>query len=185
MMRRNRRWLSVPLATLALAAAVSGAQAVAEPAQSDVINKTDGSRLATYSDSKADGAYAISLRDPAWKHSSEAWRAEEPAWGSGNGTATRVLRNVAADKCLQPATNNPERGTRLVIRECNGSDLQQWVLRAPHRGSEGWWMWTPKVDRGLAMTLDRYGDGSWNTLHLDRAYPSDDRLWRIARNDQP
>jgi hypothetical protein len=33
------------------------------------------------------------------------------------------------------------------------------------------------------MTLERYSDGSWDTLCLDTAYPSDDRLRHPADND--
>ncbi|MFE0762422.1 RICIN domain-containing protein [Streptomyces smyrnaeus] len=187
--RGSRRLLSVSVsvAAVCLTGVLGSTHASAAPGDRDVINKTDGSRLATYSDSKADGATVISLRDPAWKYSSESWRAEGPGWDSGTGTSTRVLRNVAADKCLQPATANPQRGTRLVLKTCNGSDLQRWVLHPAKSGGQnsGWWVWTPKVDNKLAMTLNRYGDGSWNTLHLDTAYPSDDRLWRIAPDDQP
>ncbi|NED93088.1 hypothetical protein G3I76_75240, partial [Streptomyces sp. SID11233] len=68
----------------------------------------------------------------------------------------------------------------IVVRTCDGSDLQRWVLRPEGDNNSRWWIWQPKVDTDLAMTLNRYNDGSWNTLHLDTSYPSADRLWHLA-----
>lgn len=186
-MLRHHRLLAVSVTAVALTGVLGGTHASADPADRDVINKTSGSRLATYGDSKAEGATVISLRDPAWKYSSEAWRAEGTGVGPGSATATRVLRNASADKCLQPATADPRRGTQLVIKRCDGSDLQKWVLHASNSDgrNSGWRMWTPKTAPSLAMTPNRYNDGSWESLHLDTAYPSDDRLWRIAPDDRP
>ncbi|MFG3252106.1 RICIN domain-containing protein [Streptomyces sp. NPDC048172] len=187
MSRRRGHLLAATAAVLVTAGVAGGTTASAEPAARDVINKMDGSRLATLSDSAAEGANAISLRSPGWKYRSEAWRAEGPGWDSGTKTSTRVFRNVAADKCLQPASAASDRGTRVVIKKCDGSDLQKWVGHPERSGGNntGWWMWTPKTDDKLALALDRYNDGSWDTLHLERAYPSSDRLWRIAPDDKP
>ncbi|RGA03470.1 hypothetical protein DI270_018935 [Microbispora triticiradicis] len=139
----------------------------------DVINKTSGGRLALYGDSTAEGAIAITLRDPAWKYRTEVWEQDAKWQADEAGTWTVVLKNQAANKCLQPADAASQRGTAIVVKNCDGSDLQKWILAGE------------KVDKNVAITLNRYNDGSWDTLHLDTAYPSADRLWRIAPNDEP
>ncbi|AGJ58922.1 hypothetical protein F750_6497 [Streptomyces sp. PAMC 26508] len=42
------------------------------------------------------------------------------------------------------------------MRTCDGSDLQRWVLRPEGDNNSRWWIWQPKVDTDLAMTLNRY-----------------------------
>ncbi|MEV0143732.1 MULTISPECIES: hypothetical protein [unclassified Nonomuraea] len=176
-------------ASTAHADGVGGAPASAAPVRDkDVINKAGGGRLALSSNSTAEGATAITLRDPGWTYNTEVWE-EDSTWQADEAdTYTTVLRNQAANKCLQPAAAAPQRGTTIVVKTCDGSDLQKWILRAEKvvGGTyTGWWMWRPKVNKNLAMTLNRYNDGSWDSLHLDTAYPSSDRLWRIAPNDAP
>ncbi|QLJ02767.1 RICIN domain-containing protein [Streptomyces sp. NEAU-sy36] len=97
------------------------------------------------------------------------------------------MRNRAASKCLEPVSAGPQRGTTIVVRTCNGSDLQKWITAGEKVNGQftGWWMWRPKVNRNLAIALNRYNDGSWDTLHLDTAYPSSDRLWHVGPNDSP
>ncbi|MFC4495096.1 RICIN domain-containing protein [Streptomyces ovatisporus] len=168
--------------------ATSAAPASAEPGSRDLINKKDGSRLALVdNNTAAEGAFANSLRNPGWKYSTEEWTSQLVSDGLPDGTHRRVLRNVAADKCLQPQTNTPERGTRIVVKTCNGSDIQKWNLQPETVGgtNSGWWIWRPVVNTKLAMTIDAYGNGSWNTLYLDTSYPSSDRLWALRPNDQP
>ncbi|WP_406494892.1 hypothetical protein OG936_13745 [Streptomyces sp. NBC_00846] len=46
-------------------------------------------------------------------------------------------------------------------------------------------MYRPVVDKDLALSLNRYNDGSWDTLYLNIAQPSSDRLWRRTFNDTP
>ncbi|WP_432933656.1 RICIN domain-containing protein [Microbispora sp. CA-135349] len=153
----------------------------------DVINKTSGGRLALLGDSTAEGATAITLRDPAWNYRTEVWEDDSTWQADGTGTWTTVLKNRAANKCLQPAAAAPQRGTTIIVKTCDGSDLQKWILQGERVDGKytGWWIWRPKVNKNLAMKLNRYNDGSWDTLHLDTAYPSSDRLWRIAPNDAP
>nr|WP_242537313.1 RICIN domain-containing protein [Streptomyces albidoflavus] len=115
---------------------------------------------------------------PGWKHKTEVWDEVGGRWENGRYTLT--FKNQAADKCLQPADAKPARGTTIVVRSCDGSDLQRWVLRPEGDNNSRWWIWQPKVDTGLAMTLNRYNDGSWNSLYLDTSYPSADRLWHLA-----
>lgn len=146
-----------------------------------LINKMDGSRLALLSDSTAEGATAITLRDPAWNYKSRAWDEVNGNWENGKFTLT--FKNRAANKCLQPSSTAPVRGTTIVVRTCDGSDLQRWVLRPEYDNNSPWWLWEPKVNTNLAITLNRYNDGSWDTLHLDTAYPSDDRMWHLADGD--
>ncbi|WP_326696097.1 RICIN domain-containing protein [Streptomyces sp. NBC_01754] len=175
-----------PLRALTAAAAAAtllatfgaGSASAADRTGQDLINRTDGSRLALYGDSTAEGATAVSLRDPGWKHKTEVWDEAGGRWENGRYTLT--FKNQAADKCLQPADAKPTRGTTIVVRTCDGSDLQRWVLRPEGDNNSRWWIWQPKVDTGLAMTLNRYNDGSWNTLYLDTSYPSADRLWHLA-----
>lgn len=159
----------------------AGNVSAADNTGQDLINKSDGSRLALYGDSVAEGATAVSLRDPAWNHKTEAWDQVNGRWESGGYTVT--LRNQAANRCLQPSSATPVRGTTIVVRTCDGSDLQRWVLRPEYGENSRWWLWEPKVNTKLAVALNRYNDGSWNTLYLDTAYPSDDRLWNLAPNN--
>lgn len=186
----RRTVLAAATAALTVAGLVTAGagSASAEPGTFDLINKKDGSRLALVDNNTvAEGAYANSLRDPGWKYSSEEWTSRVVSERLADGTYNRVLRNVAADKCLQPQTTSPSRGTRVVVRTCNGSDLQKWNLQPESVGGEHsrWRIWRPVVNKRLALTIDKYGNGSWNTLYLDTSYPSSDRLWALRPNDQP
>ncbi|GGT86867.1 MULTISPECIES: RICIN domain-containing protein [Streptomyces] len=178
--RLARTAVCTALAATLLGTVTSSAFA-ADRTNQDLFNKMDGSRLALGNDSTADGATAITLRDPAWKYSTEAWDEVGGAWENGRFTLT--LKNQAADKCLQPSSDTPTRGTTIVVRTCDGSDLQRWVLRPEYDNNSRWWLWQPKVNTSLAMTLNRYNDGSWDSLYLNTAIPSDDRLWRLGNND--
>ncbi|WP_107046849.1 hypothetical protein [Streptomyces albus] len=135
----------------------------------------------------AEGAFANSLRDPGWKYSTEEWTSQVVSDRQHDDTYNRVLRNVAANKCLQPLTDSPTRGMRVVVKTCKGSELQKWNLR--HETVSGtnsrWQIWRPVANKRLALTLDKYGNGSWNTRYLDTSYPSSDRLWVLRPNDQP
>lgn len=172
---------AVAAAATLLATFCARSASAADRTGQDLINRTDGSRLALFGDSTADGTTAVSLRDPAWKHKAEEWDEVGGRWEGGRFTLT--LKNKAADKCLQPSDAKPTRGTTIVVRTCDGSDLQRWVLRPEGDNNSRWWIWQPKVDTDLAMALNRYNDGSWNTLHLDTSYPSADRLWHLADNN--
>ncbi|WP_443080655.1 RICIN domain-containing protein [Streptomyces sp. PTD5-9] len=176
------------LAMGGLAAAGQAPVSAAPTPNQDLINKMDGSRLALLNDSTADGATAITLRDPAWKYSTERWEVDLSAWqADAPHTYTATLRNEAADKCLQPSAATPQRGTTVVVRTCDGSRLQKWSLYAERVGDSytGWWMYRPMVDKNLALSLNRYNDGSWDSLYLNIAQPSSDRLWRRAADDTP
>ncbi|OSC44420.1 hypothetical protein B5181_43415, partial [Streptomyces sp. 4F] len=80
----------------------AGSASAADRTGQDLINRTDGSRLALYGDSTAEGATAVSLRDPGWKHKTEVWDEVGGRWENGRYTLT--FKNQAAGKCLQPAT---------------------------------------------------------------------------------
>ncbi|SCK30465.1 RICIN domain-containing protein [Streptomyces sp. WMMB 322] len=177
-------------AVLALSGLVAAGAtpAAAEPGSRDLINKKDGSRLALVdNNTAAEGAFANSLRNPGWKYSTEEWTSQLVSGRLSDGTYNRVLKNVAANKCLQPQSASPTRGMRVVVKTCNGSDLQRWNLQPETVGgtNTGWWIWRPAVNSKLALTIDAYGNGSWNTLYLDTSYPSSDRLWALRPNDQP
>jgi hypothetical protein len=175
-------------AALTAALAITMSPASATPSHNrDLINKMDGSRLALLGNSTAEGATAITLRDPAWKYSTEQWDAEETPTPDEPGGWTEIYKNRAANKCLQPASPGAGRGTHVIVKTCDGSDLQKWLLKPEkvNGAYTGWWMWRPKVNRNVALTLARYNDGSWDTLYLDTAYPSSDRLWRSETNDSP
>jgi hypothetical protein len=178
----------LPAALTAVASAITMSSVSATPyPDRDLINKMDGSRLALSNNSTADGTTAITLRDPAWKYSTEQWDAEETPTPDEPGGWTDVYKNRAANKCLQPSSATPTRGTTVIVKTCDGSDLQKWLLK-PERvngANTAWWMWRPKTNRDVALTLNRYNDGSWGSLHLDTAYPSNDRLWRSETNDRP
>lgn len=191
MLRIRRTAIAAATAVLTLAGLVAAGAgpASAEPGSFDLINKKDGSRLALVDNNTvAEGAFANSLRDPVvWKYSSEEWTSQTVGGQLPDGTYNRVLRNVAANKCLQPQTTSPTRGTRVVVKTCNGSDLQKWNLQPETVGGTNtrWRIWRPVVNTRLALTIDKYGNGSWNTLYLDTSYPSSDRLWALRPNDQP
>ncbi|MEU0738953.1 RICIN domain-containing protein [Streptomyces sp. NPDC006134] len=179
---RLARTAACAAATAALVGTFSAGNAsAADRTGMDLINKSDGGRLALLNDSTAEGATAITLRDPAWKYRTEVWDEVDGRWE--NGSYTLTFKNQAANKCLQPSSATPARGTTVVVRTCNGSDLQRWVLRPEYDNNSRWWLWQPKVDNKLAVALNRYNDGSWDSLYLDTAYPSDDRLWRLEPND--
>lgn len=189
MPRLRRTAVAAATAVLALfgVAAAGAAPASAEPGSFDLINKKDGSRLALVDNNTVvEGAFANSLRDPGWKYSTEEWTTQRTSGRLADGTHNRVLRNVAANKCLQPQTDAPTRGTRVVVKTCNGSELQEWNLQRESVGDteSRWQIWRPVTHKHLALTLDKYGNGSWNTLYLDRSYPSSDRLWALRPNDQ-
>jgi hypothetical protein len=187
-LRRTAIAASTAFLTLSGLVATSAGTASAEPGSFDVINKKDGSRLALVDNNHAaEGAYANSLRDPGWKYSTEEWTSQAVGGQLPDGTHNRVLRNVAANKCLQPQTTSPTRGMRVVVKTCDGSDLQRWNLQPETVGGTNsrWRIWRPVVNKRLALTIDKYGNGSWNTLYLDTSYPSSDRLWALRPDDQP
>ncbi|MEV0617527.1 RICIN domain-containing protein [Nonomuraea sp. NPDC050404] len=174
-------------ASLAATLSFATAPASAEPNR-DLINKSSGGRLALLNNSTAEGATAITLRSPSWKYTTEEWETTLSAWQADEpNTYTATIRNQAANKCLQPASATAERGTTIVVRTCNGSELQKWSMFSEKVGDQHttWWIWRPMVNKNVAMALNRYNDGSWDTLHLDTAYPSNDRLWRARPNDAP
>ncbi|MFB7914634.1 RICIN domain-containing protein [Streptomyces sp. NPDC056061] len=176
------------LAVAGLAAAGQAPASAAPTPNQDLINKMDGSRLALLNNSTAEGATGITLRDPAWKYSTERWEIDLSAWqADAPNTYTATLRNEAANKCLQPSAATPQRGTAVVVRTCDGSRLQKWSLYPEKAGDTytGWWMYRPMVNKDLALSLNRYNDGSWDTLYLNIAQPSSDRLWRRTGNDSP
>ncbi|MGW2176491.1 RICIN domain-containing protein [Streptomyces sp. NPDC001732] len=191
MPKRNRPVLALAAAVLAVSGIVASGGTAASAAPNpgrDLINKMDGSRLALLGNSTGEGAVAITLRDPAWKYSTERWETNFSAWeADAPNTYTTTLRNEAANKCLQPSTATPGRGTTVVVRTCDGSRLQKWSLMGEKADGKhtGWWMYRPMVDTKLALSLNRYNDGSWDTLYLNIAQPSSDRLWRVAGNDAP
>ncbi|MFJ2900500.1 RICIN domain-containing protein [Streptomyces sp. NPDC087218] len=191
MPKHNRSVLALAAAVLAVSGIVASGGTAASAAPNpgrDLINKMDGSRLALLGNGTGEGAVAITLRDPAWKYSTERWETNLSAWeADAPNTYTATLRNEAANKCLQPSTATPDRGTTVVVRTCDGSLLQKWSLMGEKVDGKhtGWWMYRPVVDTKLALGLNRYNDGSWDTLYLNIAQPSSDRLWRVAGNDEP
>ncbi|OEJ28791.1 hypothetical protein AS594_34455 [Streptomyces agglomeratus] len=169
------------------AASVAPASAAPNPDR-DIVNKMSGGRLALLSNSTGEGAPAITLRDPAWNYSTESWEADFSAWGAdAPNTYTATFKNEAANKCLQPSSATPARGTTIVVKTCDGSQLQKWSLIREMAGDThtGWWIYRPMVNKDLAMSLNRYNDGSWDSLNLNYAQPSSDRLWRLAANNSP
>ncbi|WP_369198749.1 hypothetical protein [Streptomyces djakartensis] len=187
-LRRTVIAASTAVLTLSGLVAASTAPASAEPGSFDLINKKDGSRLALLdNNTAAEGALANSLRDPDWKYSTEEWTSQAVSGRLPDGTHNRVLRNVAANKCLQPQTDSPTRRMSVVVKTCNGSEIQKWNLQfeAASGTDSPWQIWRPVVDKRLALAIDAYGNGSWNTLYLDTSYPSSDRLWALRPNDQP
>ncbi|MFH8476024.1 RICIN domain-containing protein [Streptomyces sp. NPDC018000] len=191
MSKRHEPVLALAAAVLATCGivAASGAPASAAPNPNrDLINKMDGSRLALLNNSTGEGATAITLSDPAWKYSTERWEVDFSAWQAGGpNTYTATIKNEAANKCLQPSAATPQRGTTVIVRTCDGSQLQKWSLMGEKADGKntGWWMYRPAVDKSLALSLNRYNDGSWDSLDLDIAQPSSDRLWRVVENDTP
>ncbi len=189
MSKLRRTAIAASTAVLTLSGLVAGsASASAETGSYDLINKKDGSRLALVdNNTAAEGAVANSLRDPIWTYSSEEWTSQAVSGRLPDGTHNRILRNVAANKCLQPQTTSPTRRMLVVVKTCNGSDIQKWNLQPETVGGTEtrWRIWRPVVNKRLALTIDKYGNGSWNTLYLDTSYPSSDRLWALRSNDQP
>lgn len=55
----------------------------------------DGSRLALLNNSTAEGATGITLRDPAWKYSTEQWEFDFSAW-QADGRSTTPPRPTAS-----------------------------------------------------------------------------------------
>jgi hypothetical protein len=146
----------------------------------EFVNRMDGSRLATYGDSVGEGAQAISLRSPVWKYKTAKWTYIVKADGH------YVIKNEAANKCLQPATAAPKEGDTVVIKTCDGSQPQDWSRRPEESESghaTGWASFRPRLNTAVALTLNTYqGPGSWNTLYLNRDQNSADRLWRFLRD---
>ncbi|ACZ87277.1 RICIN domain-containing protein [Streptosporangium roseum] len=178
--RAVRAASALAAATMALAPAT--AYADAEPQTNrEFINRMDGSRLATLGDSVAESAQAISLRHPNWKYRTAKWTYIVKDDGH------YIIKNEAANKCLQPATAAAAAGDQVVIKTCNGSAAQDWSRRPEETDSSqptGWGSFRPRTNTKVALTLDTYhGPGSWNTLYLNRDQNSSDRLWRFLRED--
>jgi hypothetical protein len=95
-----------------------------------------------------------------------------------------VLSTVA-NKCLQPSSATPDKGTAVIVRTCDGSRLQEWDRRAEENDAgvlTGWYSLRPFVNQKIALTLDTYqGSGSWDTLILNEDLNSADRLWRFHK----
>lgn len=176
--------------TSALAAGAAMATtvlAIAAPAHADsaphtnreFINRMDGSRLATLGDSVGENAEAITLRHPNWKYKTAKWTYIVKDDGH------YIIKNEAADKCLQPAAASPAAGGKVVIKTCDGSAAQDWSRRLEETEFghvTGWAAFRPRNNPKLALTLDAYmGPGSWDTLYLNRDQNSSDRLWRFLR----
>jgi hypothetical protein len=170
---------------LAATALTTGALVMAPAAHADttytqqrIINRMDGSRLAMLNDSTADGAEVISLRAPGWHFKTSRWT--QIITGS-----TRVIKNEASGKCIQPATATPKEGDRLIVRTCDGSAAQNWERPFDNVGdtSTSWGLFQLASDPTLAIGLDTYqGSGSWNNLYLIRSQTSADRLWRSVKD---
>ncbi len=165
----------------AVLAAASPAQAATTWTGQQMTNRMDGSRLALSSDSTAEGATAITLRAPNWQYRTATWSITVKDDGFF------VLRNEAANKCLQPSTASPVAGTTVIVKTCDGSALQDWSRRneeTNHGQNTGWGSFRPSVNTRIALTLNNYqGNGSWDTVHLDQDLNSADRLWRHHKPD--
>ncbi|MDT0345364.1 RICIN domain-containing protein [Streptomyces litchfieldiae] len=187
---RRRRASLFAVATagvLSLAAALSGASpAAAQPLyDQDLVNRLDGGRLALDRDGRERNADAITLRDPQGSARTESWDVDLTEDDEGGWYA--IIRNRETGQCLQPGREVPARGVPATVSDCDGSARQTWRLTpADRRDPEaGWYLWRPLTNEDLALSVDRFHGGAWDSLHLDTAYPSDDRLWRLGPNDRP
>ncbi|MGW4424555.1 RICIN domain-containing protein [Streptosporangium sp. NPDC004631] len=183
-MRRIVSSLAVAALTLVGLAAVS-APAHADTFRPDqrIINRMDGSRLALYGDGVGEGAHAVSLRFPPWNYRTAKWTwiiKSDGYW---------VIKNEAADKCLQPIVGAPGANDIVIVKTCDGSALQDWSRAREDTaagGETGWGRLRPRVNTSLALTLNIYqGSGVWNSLYLAQDQSSTDRLWRIVDSDAP
>ncbi|WP_214102862.1 RICIN domain-containing protein [Acrocarpospora catenulata] len=172
------------LAALTATATPASADTTIKPmtfVNQDLVNRMDGSRLLLVSDATADGTAVMTTRGITRDaFLSEAWDAEG-TWSHRKRTWTMTLRNRAADKCLQPADDTPARGEAVVVRTCDGSDLQKWSLRLETKGgnTHRWWIWRPVTNLQLAMSVGSVGPDS-NQITLDYAYPTYDRMWLLG-----
>lgn len=165
-------------------ASASPASAVTQNNQ-DLVNRMDGSRLALSSDGTADGTEVLTLRGTRYdNYTTEAWDFDG-TYDSTNQLWTATLRNRAANKCMQPEAANPARGNRVVVRTCDGSDLQKWSLRLETQGGndQRWWIWRPLKNLNVAMALQNFDNDQWDTVRLDYSYPTSDRMWQLGPND--
>ncbi|MEU8271640.1 RICIN domain-containing protein, partial [Sphaerisporangium sp. NPDC049002] len=138
-------------ALLCVCAPVARADAAA-PEERRLVNRMDGSRLALLSDGTGEGAPAITLRAPSWQYKTVKWTNTYKPDGS------MVIKNVAAGKCLQPATANPQAGDGLVVKTCDGTAAQDWTYRWEQTdGNTGVTAWPAVVlpqHAGVAEALD-------------------------------
>ncbi|MFF3108930.1 RICIN domain-containing protein [Kitasatospora sp. NPDC057904] len=143
------------------------------------INRMDGSRMALGMDATGAGAQAISLRSPGWVYQTRKWTVITKRSGY------QVIRNDAANLCLQPVNASPAAGNAIVVQPCNGSAAQDWDTRpeqSNYAGTSGWSAYRPRTNPSLAITLQTYqGSGSWDSLYLDTDQNSADRLWRFQK----
>lgn len=185
--------MSIRKSALALAASAAAGLVLltASPASAetisnqDLVNRMDGSRLALSGNATGDGAEVLSLRGTAYdSYNTEAWDFDG-SWDSNGKTWTGTLMNRAADKCMQPESASPKRGDRMLVRPCNGSDLQKWSMKQEGGSNEAWWMWRPKLNLGVTMAVQNTYPNQYDYLRLDYAQPSMDRQWRLGPNNQP
>ncbi|RSS46004.1 hypothetical protein EF912_27915 [Streptomyces sp. WAC07061] len=182
MSKSRHSMLPAAAAAAAMVATLVGAcpaQAATTWNGQQVTNRMDGSRLALLHDSTGDGAEGITLRSPGWTYQTATWSITQKDDGHF------VLRNEAANKCLQPSSASPVKGTTVIVKPCDGTALQDWSRRAEetnHGMNTGWGAFRPRVNTTIALALRTYeGSGSWDTLYLDQDLNSADRLWHHHR----
>lgn len=176
------------LATTALT--LAGLIVVSAPAHADIshpdqriVNRMDGSRLALYGDGVGEGSNAVSLRFPPWIYKTVKW-----TWIT-KSDGYWVIKNEAANKCLQPATGVPGANDVVIVKTCDDSALQDWSRAKEDTaagGETGWGRLRPRTNTSLALTLNIYqGSGVWDSLYLAQDQSSTDRLWRAVSGDTP
>ncbi|MFE2165295.1 hypothetical protein ACFXB3_09490 [Streptomyces sp. NPDC059447] len=149
-----------------------------------LIGFANGGRLALDGGNTADNTPVVVLGPNRRYDASEVWSARG-TWDGKDRLWTFVLRNKKAGKCLQPAAAPPVRETALVIRTCDGSELQKWSVREERRRDTEtpWWVWRPSTNIHAALTNIPTDPAGQNRTALQTSYPSADRLWKLAPAD--
>ncbi|GDY30756.1 RICIN domain-containing protein [Gandjariella thermophila] len=163
--------IGIIFAPCAATAAPQPKQVVPQPGSYQIVSRHNGSRWVTALDSAGD-ANARAVRAPAWdSFTSDQWNI------IGTGLAGVTIQNAKGGKCLEPLNASFTLHQQVVVRTCNGSRAQRWLIT---RAADTSFLISPLNEPTLAVALASAGTDDWTELRLEKAWYSTDRLWNFV-----